>query len=468
MGQISWPGVSNWRKVSNSGGARSVIAGANVDGPGVTAVSFSPANLFTGGIKGAWFDPSDFSTMWQDSGRTTPVTAVEQPVGALNDKSGNANHATQATAGNRPTLRARYNLLTQSVLAGAVAGTPGTPPTGWGLSNSGGSIVSTAAYNANDNVIAVSAAANKQTFFQTTATIPINAVFSFSVVVVANPNSFQIQDLIGYAGTLTNSTQAYFINGGAVAASAVPNAGDRIADVITTSGTFTPAAIQCRFGAGVTNAVTGQCSLAQPQFEQKPLPTPYQWIAAATVYNTSGFLPYLEFNGTSSRLATASIDFSTTAQATAFSGFNKQSDAATGAVFTSGSYGAAGTFGLAAPNGAAANIAGGLNGATAGFFSAAITYTSPITLVATISYDLAAAINANIVTRVNGSNVSTAATGAMGGGNLTAGVINIGDYQTGVNFFNGNIYSLIVRGASSTAAEIAATESWVNARTGAY
>ena len=35
-------------------------------------------------------------------------------------------------------------------------------------------------------------------------------------------------------------------------------------------------------------------------------------------------------------------------------------------------------------------------------------------------------------------------------------------------FFNGNIYSLIVRGALSTAAEITAAETWVNGKTGAY
>ena len=36
---------------------------------------------------GAWFDPEDMSTMYQDSTGTTPVTAVEQPVGLMLDKS---------------------------------------------------------------------------------------------------------------------------------------------------------------------------------------------------------------------------------------------------------------------------------------------------------------------------------------------------------------------------------------------
>lgn len=41
-------------------------------------------------------------TLYQDSGRTTPVTANNDPVGAADDASGNANHLLQATAGKRP------------------------------------------------------------------------------------------------------------------------------------------------------------------------------------------------------------------------------------------------------------------------------------------------------------------------------------------------------------------------------
>ncbi len=35
---------------------------------------------------GAWFDPSDMTTLYQDAAGTTPVTAVEQPVGLMLDK----------------------------------------------------------------------------------------------------------------------------------------------------------------------------------------------------------------------------------------------------------------------------------------------------------------------------------------------------------------------------------------------
>lgn len=47
---------------------------------------FTPADLFKFGEQGLWLDPSDFATMFQDAAGTTPVTAVEQPVGLMLDK----------------------------------------------------------------------------------------------------------------------------------------------------------------------------------------------------------------------------------------------------------------------------------------------------------------------------------------------------------------------------------------------
>lgn len=78
------------------------LASVPVIGRGV-APPFSPAELFANGEQGAWFDPSDLSSMFQDAAGTTPA-AYGQPVGLILDKSGNGNHASQATATARPTL----------------------------------------------------------------------------------------------------------------------------------------------------------------------------------------------------------------------------------------------------------------------------------------------------------------------------------------------------------------------------
>lgn len=62
-----------------------------------------PRALFAAGQVGVLFDPSVLSSVWQDSARTTPG-AVDQPVGSLDDLSGNGLHAA-ASGTARPTLR---------------------------------------------------------------------------------------------------------------------------------------------------------------------------------------------------------------------------------------------------------------------------------------------------------------------------------------------------------------------------
>tara|TARA_R110000851_G_C13102500_1_gene568916 strand:- start:866 stop:2089 length:1224 start_codon:yes stop_codon:yes gene_type:complete len=66
---------------------------------------YSPAELFESGEEGAWYDPSDLTTLFQDAAGTIPVTADGDPVGLMLDKSGNGNHATQSTTAAKPVYR---------------------------------------------------------------------------------------------------------------------------------------------------------------------------------------------------------------------------------------------------------------------------------------------------------------------------------------------------------------------------
>jgi hypothetical protein len=68
------------------------------------AGGFDPSSLFSGDT-GGWWDPSDMATLFQDSAGTTPITAADQPVGRINDQSGNGNDLTQASSSSRPILR---------------------------------------------------------------------------------------------------------------------------------------------------------------------------------------------------------------------------------------------------------------------------------------------------------------------------------------------------------------------------
>jgi hypothetical protein len=55
-----------------------------------------------------WFDPSDISTLSQDSAGTTPVAAAGDGIGRIMDKSGAGNHATQTTTPSRPLWQTTY------------------------------------------------------------------------------------------------------------------------------------------------------------------------------------------------------------------------------------------------------------------------------------------------------------------------------------------------------------------------
>lgn len=77
--------------------------GLNVNKLGVNNTSDPIAKLFANSEQGAWYDPSDLSTMFQEDG-TTPA-GVGDPVGKILDKSGNGNHLVQTTETKCPVLR---------------------------------------------------------------------------------------------------------------------------------------------------------------------------------------------------------------------------------------------------------------------------------------------------------------------------------------------------------------------------
>lgn len=89
MWASEWPPWLYYRKVRRSRG----------EGDGGGGAAFSPSSIDELFV---WHDPSDLTTLFQDAAMTVPVTASDDPVGAMLDKSGNGHHAIQATAGARP------------------------------------------------------------------------------------------------------------------------------------------------------------------------------------------------------------------------------------------------------------------------------------------------------------------------------------------------------------------------------
>lgn len=63
---------------------------------------WTPVQLFAAGGQGVWYDPSDLSTLWQDTAGTVPVTADGDSVARVDDKSGGGKHLIQASGPSIP------------------------------------------------------------------------------------------------------------------------------------------------------------------------------------------------------------------------------------------------------------------------------------------------------------------------------------------------------------------------------
>jgi hypothetical protein len=197
----------------------------------------------------------------------------------------------------------------------------------------------------------------------------------------------------------------------------------------------------------------------------------YQRVAAATVYDTAGFLPYLAFDGLDDSMSTNSIDFSATDKMTVWAGVRKlaNSDYPTICELSVDSGVNNGAFSIYASGSVGApRYPMGLRGTTATRFEPE-TYTAPITNVLAVSYDIDQATRATeIVPRVNGIVNQTNGAGAAdaGSGNFGNYPLYIGMRNNASLPFNGWLTSLIVRGTQSTQSQIEATEAWVAGKTG--
>lgn len=80
----------------------------------LTARRFTPASLFAANERGFWYDPSDSSTLFQDTAGSTPVTTAGQTVALMLDKSATSNFPLQFF----PTLPIPYGSTKTAIQAG--------------------------------------------------------------------------------------------------------------------------------------------------------------------------------------------------------------------------------------------------------------------------------------------------------------------------------------------------------------
>lgn len=177
---------------------------------------------------------------------------------------------------------------------------------------------------------------------------------------------------------------------------------------------------------------------------------------------------YLAFDGVDDGMATADINFTATDKMTAWAGVFKQSDAAIGMVceLSNNINNNNGCFSITAPStaGSWSYQATSKGTVIAGAPRSGQAIAAPHTGVLTMQSDIAAP---SVQLRVN-TTVVAPVTDTQGTGGYGTYPLFIGRRVGASLSFNGRIYSLIVRGAASTAQQITDTENYVNSKTGAY
>jgi len=425
---------------------------------------FNPLSLFAGGVQGVWYDDSLTSSMYQDSAGTIPA-ALESPVGKQLDLSGNNNHRTQATSANRPTLSARYNLLTK---------TEDFSDAAWivtACTKSGttvGTVVALGPTSTRRNITELftipSAGTWKVSFLLTNISQRYVQIYFGGVVAVAFACTF---DLTG-AGAVSNI-------GGAIGAISLNLNGTYSCSMVFTTVAGEATNVVIAF-VDTSNAVraasstsTGSFSISKPDFRASNqstglIPT-YQYVDTSSVYDTAGFPQYIKYNGSNTYLVTAAVNFSSTAQIVVFSGIRKLANY--GGIVDASYSGNLNTFLLLA-----SGIATELNSYS--FLSKGTVlalaeppvaiYTPPITNVLTGLGNISAP---SVTLRINGAQVSSS-TATQGTGNFSNLPLYFGSRQLVAPFLNGQEFQTIIVGKLLTTAEITATETYVNSKTKAY
>lgn len=450
--------------------------------------SFTPARLFTSGVTGAWYDPSDYSTLFQDSAGMTPVTAVEQPVGRMLDKSGNNNHASQATSASRPVLRARYNQLTYSeditnaawLMLGSAGGSRSanvtTAPDGTLTADSYSVGTTTGAW-----YIANYAGPSLVSGISYTFSVYLKAN-GYNFVFIRPHNNTANFGASGFIVNLTDGVITYPSSPLAPAttgtATSVGNGWWRVTATSTANLTTAPAggpAIWPRpnnsfsnasgtDGASFTGDGTSGAYIWGADFRTGSSVGTYQRIADATDYATAGFLPYLALDGTDDSMATGSINFTTTDKMSVCAGATKSSDASVAILVELSSTTNPGSFYISAPFGSSTSTYAFTSTGSTTNSQSVYGYAAPITNVLAMQTNIA---TPSLVARINGAQVVTNST-TQGTGNYGNYPLYIGRRNNASLPFNGRIYQMVVCGKTLSASELASTEAYVNSKTGAY
>lgn len=457
---------------------------------GDITVSFTLRNVFNNSPQGVWYDPSDTTTLFQDSAGTTPVTASGQPVGLMLDKSGRGNHATQPTAGSRPIYRRGdsrgvVNLLLRSSefdnaawVKTLLTVTPNAVNSPTGSLTADKVVVSTGT-GAKFVSQSFSVSAGGQytySFYAKAAEYPAAGLVFVSSAFGANiiANYDLINGVANHTGGGTNVS---------VGITTEPNGYYRCslsAQAISTGSTAPQLRVVDRYVSGdrlYTGDGTSGIYIWGAQLNLGSTALPYQRNDShlgGVATGASTDLHWLQTDGVDDGMVTGSIDFTGTDKVSVFAGVRKLSDAATGLVaelsatsdLNNGSFGVLSSGNTGGLTPARNTWTTSIRGTLREFFSVT-GYVSPVSSAVTARLDLSAATpaGARVDNRIDGSVKSSVTIDGPAG----AGIF--GNYplylfrRGGTTLpFNGWFYGLAITGRLTTDAETVATERYIAAK----
>ena len=469
---------------------------------------FSPASLFAAGEQGVWYDPSDFTTMFQDSTGTTPVTAVEQPVGLLLDKSQglvlgselltNGDFAsgtgwirganTTISGGSANISGGSGFVLYQIVVSGVSVGnlyevtfTVSNYVSGSIRAYLGASAAFGPTVSANGTYTARFGPISGAEFGFNSASAFTGSIDNVSVKKVAGNHATQAtsanRPVLSARVNLLLATATLATQSVTTLATTYTLAFSGAGTVVTTGtniGVYTAGinTLTCTAGT-LTLTVTGSVTSADLRSTTDGVGLPaYQRVTTSTDYDTTGFPLYLAFNGTNSNMVTGTITPGIN-KAQVFVGIRKFSgviqipyefsasvnnNAGSLASYTSfnGANGADGPYWATFSKGTVAVAVAATSPAS---------FPAPISAVQTSLHDISGSF---LTLRINNTQVATSTT-TQGTGNFLAYPFYIGARAAASFYFSGRIYSFIARfGANLDATTVTNAETWVNGKTKAY
>jgi hypothetical protein len=407
--------------------------------------------------------------IWLAENTATASNYVE--FGGLSVKSDSGNHAPQATSASRPILRARYNLLTYSEAMATSYGTFFSTFTNTALvTTPSGAPTSLLTPNTTNNSHGVNFASTLG---------PGTFTYSFEVKANGYPRiGVRVYDGTAYRIYVTVDISSGLVVGTPTGTVTITDLGSgwwriSIVSVASTGSMGTvagwaieslPAAntVQTSFiGDGVSGAY-----LSKADIRYGSSAGTYQRIAAATDYDTVGFLPYLALDGTDDSFGTGSIDFSATDKMFVCAGLTKLNTSAAFNCLIESGVTATNGFSIFAPDSSNNNYSFWLKTQSR---PVAQNYAAPITNVISVSQNTAAATVAlQTKPRINGADIAQTGVTLAAATNFANEALYIGRRGGSTLPFNGRIYQMVVCGKTLSADELASTEAYVNARTGAY